>query len=58
VAVSEEAIRVRAYFLSLERQQDGSDPVQNWLDAERTMTEEANSGIRARRKPSRRFRVV
>ncbi len=33
-----EAIRVRAYFLSLEREREGADPVQNWLDAEREIT--------------------
>lgn len=42
-ASSEEAIRVRAYFLSLERQRDGSDAVQNWLDAEREVTREATA---------------
>jgi hypothetical protein len=39
--VPEDAIRTRAYFLSLERQRVGADPVRNWLDAEREVAGEA-----------------
>lgn len=34
---SEDTIRVRAYFLWLERGQPGGDPVRDWLDAERAL---------------------
>lgn len=44
--VPEDAIRTRAYFLSLERQRVGADPVRNWLDAEREVAGEAAGSAR------------
>jgi len=37
-SVSAEAVRERAYFLYLERNGLGGDPVADWLDAERELT--------------------
>jgi hypothetical protein len=42
IASTEEYIRVRAYFLSIERN-GGSDPVGDWLRAERELIQAVNS---------------
>ena len=39
VRPSDEQIRVRAYFLSLQREADPNDPVGDWLRAERELIE-------------------
>ena len=41
-SATEEGIRVRAYFLSLERDGRPADPLGDWLRAERELTEETS----------------
>lgn len=42
IAVSPEHIRVRAYYLSLERNGSAADSLADWLAAERELTAAAN----------------